>query len=354
MADHGDHGGDHGHYGGKDHAGGTHGGGLLSGLPDSGHTYGAHISHATPHAGHHHVAGFGNIDLADALTTAMAIDLVMGHDHSLGHGHHGHSGTGPHATHHIDKSKSDQGRLLEIPGMVQDSCSVTLLKWPHRRCEPMKHIQEHARRLKLIRAGETNSFDPRRMDGNKEIDKKLFYIASKEPFARPESKLNPPNGWWKNSTGETHMWRQFWQWQPSMAPIFGRPKFETWRTYLVISGATWWYRESKDCETRITFSVWSKGLVKDGLWTFDFETIRKHLGFCEQMSESAETYLGRHIASRESVAFRKALTPEQLAVPTESKLREPAAVVSSIMPVSSTFLGGDAVQKTDGSFDPRV
>src|SRR5262249_15174992 len=143
------------------------------------------------------------------------------------------------------------------------------------------------------------------------------------------------NLWWLGAHGVTHIWRIFLQ-HKSLVKL---PRGEWCRTYTVVSLATWWARKSNDCETRVSFSVWAKPLhttVYKPVWT----QVALHRGVCEDLAEDTDLFLSRYPASKESVAFREQLTPEQLEVPNPAKLKAPALVVpTGIAPVAPTFVG---------------
>jgi hypothetical protein len=307
------HGGHHGSYRPGSHHAIDHGHGLAHGSMLVGlegmHTYAGHVP-----IGSHGVSGLGHISFADALTAAIVISVVMDHG---GGGLNGFQ-VGPlsempgfHGWGGNDASDSDQARWVNYPGVARDHYSATVSRWPHRLCDVHDFIAH-----KAISMGLT-SFNPQEMDGNKVVKKKeVRWITSNEPLgAGADDKSNPPDFWYRNASGWTHRWRRYWQDRPSMNPIWGRPKFETWRTYTSESGVTFYADQSADCQSKVTFSVCTKGMVQNKVWNYDWDQIMKERKACEELCASTNNFLLKHHALPESMKFREDLTPDMLVPP---------------------------------------
>jgi hypothetical protein len=97
-----------------------------------------------------------------------------------------------------------------------------------------------------------------------------------------------------------------------MNPLFGQPKFDIWRTFLVVTGVTWYYSSTGDYETRVSFMVYSKPFVKhSGVLTYDWEWVEKHFFLAEQLMQGGLKFVKNYPPPRSSVAARRGIDPER-------------------------------------------
>jgi hypothetical protein len=294
-------------------------------------------------AQHHHVsdhglAGFEHATFADNLAEAVAISVALDHG---GPAHLGGLGIGtladvmgPSAISHGQSGNADWARPVALPGIARDARAILVLQWPHGPCDPQNCIREEVAALGL------KLHFPGARDGNTRWDERLRgirLIPSEWPqeagrlAARLEEKNifdkhapvaqdserdrgYLPNGWFQGVGGSTHFWREFYQNTPSLSRWlpWGRPNYETWRTYLMVTGMTWsytWRQEEtreqiSDKETLISFAVVSYPYFAVGTWRYRWDHIREHRGFSEKLAQKVCAYVGHHPADRRAIRDR--------------------------------------------------
>jgi hypothetical protein len=268
--------------------------------------------------GHHGLDHYSHITVADALTIAMIVSAVE--DFGSGHGVHealhgygeitlaelpGYSGS--------PESNADPGRPAKLhkvikPGIARDKQSFEFTWYFHGKCDPMSEIERLATKEYRAFRIAPNEADPSCL----EIDKVVPRVTSNMPLTDPDNKYNKPNGWYEGVSGTTHIWRRFYQLRPSMNWLFGQPKFDIWRTFLVVTGATWHYKSTGDYETRVSFMVYSKPFVNySGVWTYDWKWVEKHFFLAERLMQGGLKFVKNYPTPPSSVVARKAIDPER-------------------------------------------
>jgi hypothetical protein len=307
--DHGDHGSPHGFAD------------LFLGV-ELGHSFAQHH-----YVGDHGLPGLGHATFADAVAEALAISVAL---ENGGPGHLGGLGMGGPAAPlapGAQPGNADWARPVALPGLARGATAITVLQWPHDSCDPQGCIREEAARQGLQR------HFPEARDGNSSCDDRLNDVRlipdawpqessrlgarlagydiwdERAPVATGGKRERPrlPNGWFQGVGGRTRLWREFYQTTPSLSRWlpWGRPNYETWRTYLMVSGITWSYRwrdqktggQIGDCETLISFAVVSYPFVANGVWTYKWPDIREHRGFTEKLAQKVSRYLAQRPAN---------------------------------------------------------
>jgi hypothetical protein len=338
----------------------------INSVTADGHSYADHNP-----IGAHGVHGYDHISYADALAAALFISAAMdyGHATQLSGFSTGYVGPGPGSEAIQPKDASsyaDQARPVNLPGIARDRKAITALKWPHGKCDPRSEIRRAAAELALSPYFDTVNSNPSGAISLRGIRR----IPTRWPHAghgafKPDAYANIiegggswwdqvaptvsakdpsrcPNGWYQGVNGNTQFWREFYQIHPSASKAIatsaiigaiagmlllhsltggvvgsavgagigwklGTPKFDDWRTYLMVAGATWHYTRPDDYETLVAFSVISWPFVQNGNWTYDWREIRAHRGYGEQLVQAVAKYLDAHPALPDAQAFRREL-----------------------------------------------
>ncbi len=249
--------------------------------------------------------------LADAAALAIAIDVAQAHGgpaelhgHETGYWHDvpalGGSGWSAPEPSYVEHP----GRLLTLPGMARDATSVEVLVWPHGDCENSVrwHVRELTRRVGLVPL----RFHEHNVTGLQDIDMTKAGILPVGPEGRSEARQGLPSGWYRNARGTTCLWRECFRKRPG---LFQRDDFECRRTFLVVTGTTWAYRETADYETRVAFSMFSSPLVLNRRWTYRYEQIKEYRGLAERLANGLKGLLAKYPASPESIEQRRRMGP---------------------------------------------
>lgn len=243
-----------------------------------------------------------------------------------------------------------QGRLLNLPGVARSNTTVEVLAWPHNACTPMDEVRRIMERLGLTRV------DLRQSSQLAEIDKRDYTgILSNNPFGDPKNKANKPNGWFREATGETHIWREFyqvkgcgstgWPWsRPSEDDLYG--------TFLCVFGVTYKYAGTNDYETRIAFAVYSSRYCERGQWTGKWNQIKQHREAAERAAKAIATYLARYPAPCAGVEERKRKRLEDLEPVVPAVVAPPRIDLTRILEAPPPSLPRRAIEP-EGE-DPEV
>lgn len=216
-------------------------------------------------------------------------DLTDGMDHHAfdgdgpdGHGDHGHfhgfshgwqsdvvaailAGTydgGSHGHHTGVSGEACRGRRVLLPGIATTPRTVQLLQWPHGvynpkdtkavrcRANPRAKLCSILTELGLVDVG----CIVRDVAPSDEVQNALLDTS---PFDDRVGNTPMGAGWYEGATGHTRLWKDFYM--VGKKPLFGRryadpAQLET-GVYLAIAGATWYYDQTMDFETRIALSV---------------------------------------------------------------------------------------------------
>lgn len=161
-------------------------------------------------------------------------------------------------------------RRVRLPGLANASRSTQVLVWPHGACDPEAIAKQVMRK-----------------HGFRDIAHKKRDTA---PYVKTENELRDttpfdghmfnspmPNGWYPQATGFTRSFKNYWQiprrkyWYSSLEVDVQEP------VHLVLSGATWFFNEMGDYETRISMTIASRPLLKHGEWRHREDLISKHM-----------------------------------------------------------------------------
>jgi hypothetical protein len=310
--------------------------------------------HGGVHVVHHgHFGGghYGHAPFADDLALAIAIDLAVAHGGQL-HGFHSGSLSqvpGMSSYPHGGQHNANNSRQFNLPGIARDKYAIEVLVWPHGKCEPQYEIRKLATRAGMKRIHPRN-------DGNADIDRIKLQILANTPFGDDDDPVNRPNGWYREAKGQTHVWREYFQLQPcnfgSLQKLLGNPNWDPWRTYLVVSGVTWTYKHAdgvEDCETRVAFSIWSKGLVISGQWDWRWDEIKDHRECAEKLAAGLLRYLNRFPAPAAAIEVRNSKQPEDY----EPDVPPAAPTFDSVPTRTATFVPVDAINPGTDQFDQQ-
>jgi hypothetical protein len=341
----------------------------INSMTADGHSYADHNP-----IGAHGVSGYEHISYADALAAALFISAAMdyGGATQLSEFSTGHVGLGPRSEGNQPNdasSHADQARHVNLPGIARDLKAITALKWPHGKCNPQREIRRAAAEQGLTPYFDTINSNPSgaiRLRGIRRIPTRWSHAGQGAfkpdayaniiqgggswwdevaPCVSAKDTSRCPNGWYRGVNGDTQFWREFYQIRHSatnsiaisttlgaIAGVWllhslsggvvggaigagvgwklGTPKFEAWRTYLMVTGATWHYTKPDDYETLVAFSVVSWPFVRNGNWTYDWNQIRGHRGYGERLAQSVTKYLDVHPALPDAQEFRRTERPD--------------------------------------------
>lgn len=225
------------------------------------------------------------------------------------------------------------GRMVNMPGVVRNLTTVEVLAWPHAECKPLEQVRHVMAGLGLTRV------DLRQSSQQVDMEKLELSILSNNPFGDPNSKVNKPNGWYRNAAGRTHMFREYYQLKGSAGcgwPWRKKLEDDILGTFLCVFGVTYRYEHkgAVDFETRIAFAVYSTAYNSQGQYTFRWAQIKQHREAAEQAAKSLWFYLGRFPALSVAVGVRKGIplidtVPDS---PKKVKLAVPPASVARVLP----------------------
>lgn len=217
------------------------------------------------------------------------------------------AGAGWHAPEHESLANGCLGRQLSLPGIARDATSVEVLSWPHGEITPgltgpKEQIRRLAKQTKMVSFASPDI----NIAGVVEIDRTVDCILPMGPSRDPDKQQCLPNGWYRGATGATHVWREFFR----LPPFFGvKDSFEKRRTFLVVTGATWYYDQTADYETRVAFSVYSLPFAELNSWTYDWDQIKGYRDLAERLSRRLKDYLHEYPASAAAIEQRRTMGP---------------------------------------------
>ncbi len=252
------------------------------------------------------------LSLADAATLAIAIDVAQAHGgpaelhgHETGYWHDVPALAGSGWAAPEPAYVQPRGRLVTLPGVARDATSVEVLVWPHGDCgnSVRGHVQQLAQRAGLA----PFRFYEHNVTGLHDIETMKQGILPLGPEERSDARRGLPSGWYRDARGTTYLWRECFRRRPG---LFQRDDFERRRTFLVVTGTTWAYRETGDYETRAAFSVFSSPLVLNRRWTYRYEQIKEYRGLAERLATGLKGVLAKYPASSESIERRRRMSPD--------------------------------------------
>jgi hypothetical protein len=232
---------------------------------------------------------------------------------------------------------SDPGRRVNMPGIARNLNTVEVLVWPHGQCSPEKELRRVMKGLRMVR------LDLRQTSSLPDLEKTEHKLMSANPFAAVQDDLNPPNGWFRHNSGtqargKTFLWREFYQVERSMWDVIRNPNDRDMHgTFLAVFGATWYFEETGDYETRIAFSVYGLPYVSSGHETFKWERLKQHRDVAEKAAAAMLSFISAVKTKPESLRHRLKVRPE-MTEPVAPAPRDPFEATAPVVvsPVTST------------------
>lgn len=239
-------------------------------------------------ADHGHGHGFHGFD--HGFQSDVVSDLMAGF--AFGHGHgHGHGFTAG-----VSGEIAGRGRRVFLPGLAIQPRVVQALQWPHggvsakdARClvNPRMKLRALLEKAGLVDVGYTL----RDVAASDEVQRKLMDTT---PFDERVGNTPMPCGWYPNATGHTRLWKDFYmlgkRWS-LIGPRVADPADIENGVYLAIAGATWYFDQTMDYETRIAINIkartkWNSDVMA---WESLLPSVEKHrqaaVKVCEQLLE---------------------------------------------------------------------
>lgn len=339
---HGDgHGGGFGHGGfghgfgghGGFHGGGGHGHGNEGSTFDGGH---GSSDHGTDHDQMGHAFHGGAFS-------------AQGGGHCHGHGfHYGHLA---HALAFMGLTDGTEdggccGKRVRLPGIVTTDRSVQALVWPHGHCD----VERVAKDLMSKHGFRDIAFIRRDCAPGNKFDKE---IKDTTPFDGTIFGNPMPSGYYPGATGHTQQWRCFWQlprkkhWWDELKVDLGEP------VYLVMTGASWFFNEVGDYETRLLLTVISRARLDRGKWVHRKDLIDKHLYCATHVAEELVERLQKCEPSTAAVTQRMVQArAEQVLLEHQEKVRRESQAIQSNLPLDGCSRGDD--KPVEGKVPPRI
>lgn len=161
-------------------------------------------------------------------------------------------------------------RRVRLPGLALAERNAQVLVWPHGACD----AESIAHSVMLRHGFRDIAFKKRDCAPYTKVENEL---RDTTPFDGHMFNSPMPSGWNPGATGFTRSFRCFWQipirkyWWSSLAVDVTEP------VHIVLSGATWFFNEMGDFETRIALNISSRPLLECGAWRHREDLIKKHM-----------------------------------------------------------------------------
>lgn len=253
------------------------------------HAFDGEHDHADGHGlGHEHFHGFDHGFQADVVAAIMG-GFALGAAHSPEH-------HGLHAGGVCEDDVSGKGRKVYMPGIAIAPRMVQALAWPHgnvsnrdNRCfiNPRLKLRTLLQKAGFVDVGTAM----RDVAPSDEVQMKLLDTT---PFDERVGNTPMPCGWYPNATGHTRTWKDFYligrRWG-LIGPRVAAPEDLEEGVYLAIAGATWYFDQTFDYETRVAVSI--KCRTK---YDPDVPAWRGNLKLVDQHRDTAERVLREWLA----------------------------------------------------------
>ena len=261
-----------GHDGALDHAGGH--GGSLGNLGAFGHSFDlGHMAASLGHSAHsshshgHHSHGVANSPASGHSGAGWAFGFF---GHALAQ--MGVMDSTANAACMVAKEG------VRLPGIVVGDNTAQVLVWPHGDV----HTQHLFRRIATRHGLLSLSRKARGVVASNKIhhtllDTKIFDGPGKNSF---------PSASYRGAKGSTTVWTEYWQ-LPTRSWWGGRELNlrSPLPCHIVITGYTWFFDMTGDCETRIALSVTNPKTCVAGEWKFDDEeAVKRHAASARAMA----------------------------------------------------------------------
>lgn len=162
-------------------------------------------------------------------------------------------------------------RRVRLPGVMNVGRTWQALIYPHGSCEAPGILRMVAARHGLV------DITLGAKDLNPEDKVHENTLKDTTPFDGKDHNSKMPSGWYPGAKGYTRTFQQYWQIPKKRWPWSTPAADLEDKTYLVMSGATWHFAQTGDCETRLAVSVYSLPYSRSGIWKERTELIAAHL-----------------------------------------------------------------------------
>lgn len=203
-------------------------------------------------------------------------------------------------------------RRVRLPGVTGAGRTFQSLVYPHGDVNTEKLFKGIAAAHGLVNIAWTaRDINP---------ESKLHHIIKDTtPFDGKERNTPMPSGWYPGATGLTRTFQQYWQ-IPKKAYFWSTPAADpNDKTYLIVSGATWYYNETGDHETRLAITVHSIPYTECGYWKEREALISSHLTVAKEVADEFYARMKGYAPGEHSLTVRKIQAFGEL-----RRLREPA------------------------------
>lgn len=194
---------------------------------------------------------------------------------------------------------ANQGvRRVRMPGVAGAGRTYQALIYPHGNCDVAQVVKSMGPCVGLVDIGRRKP-DVRPEDTMHEI------LKDTTPFDGKDRNSSMPSGWYPGAKGFTRTFQQYYQ-LPTRASFWKAADVDlSTNTYLVVSGATWYYSETGDCETRVAVSVASLPYSVSGIWKERSDLIASHLTVAKSLADAVFLRVKQSPPSEYSVIVRR-------------------------------------------------
>ena len=204
-------------------------------------------------------------------------------------------------------------RRVRLPGVTGLGRTYQSLIYPHGEVNAAKMLRGIAAAHGLVNI----AYSGRDINPEEKLHQLLL---DSTPFDGKERNTPMPSGWYPGATGLTRTFQQFWQipkkgWFPWSTPKADRDD----KTYLIVSGATWYYNEAGDHETRLAITVKSFPYTECGYWKEREELIDAHLKVAKEVADEFFARMKCYKPDQHSLVVRQLQASGEM-----RRLREPA------------------------------
>ena len=258
----GEHDGGHGGYGHVSHSGDHHG---LSHDSHGSHDHGSHSHGDNPGNEHGAMPGLFTPGRGPVCPLGFAMGYFGNALQTMGLCNAG--------VPEVEANNESGVRRIRLPGVVGKGRTLQTLVYPHADIDVDKILEGICSAHGLMRLeASTSAF--------------ADYLKDTTPFDGKDSNSSMPSGWYQGATGFTKTFQQFWQ-IPSKKNFWSKPAAtRDNKTHLSVSGATWYFNETGDYESRVAITVSSLPYSDCGIWKEWDEQIKRHLAISWPVSEA--------------------------------------------------------------------
>lgn len=212
-----------------------------------------------------------------------------------------------------DRAEQAEGvRRVRLPGVAGTGRTFQSLIYPHGEVNAANLFKGIAAAHGLVNIAWTAR------DINPE-NKLHHMLKDTTPFDGKERNTPMPSGWYPGATGLTRTFQQYWQ-IPKKPFFWSTPAADPLdKTYLIVSGATWYYNETCDHETRLAITVHSLPYTECGYWKERTKLIESHLAVAKACADEFFARMKAYTPDEHSLLVRRLQASGEL-----RRLREPS------------------------------